>query len=650
MFAGYGVTDKDINYDDYKSVDVTDKIVLLIRKTPRFENKDAPFDKRSSTYYAGLNTKATNAAEHHAAAVIIVNDHGTAEAGDSLMEFGYTSQDSQSKLPALQLRRAVVDAIFQSCLGTPLLDVEQDIDRDLRPRSAVLAGWTVDLEVHVDRPGIPVKNIVGVLEGSGPLAQQTVVVGAHYDHLGYGGFGSLSRNAKERGGAIHHGADDNGSGTTTLIELARRFGRIPNRQGRRLVFIAFTGEESGLFGSAHYCKEPSFPLADTVAMLNLDMVGRLRPDQESHKDKLIVYGTGSATGFDTLLESANKKSDFKLQKIASGMGPSDQQSFYLKNIPVLFFFTGDHPDYHRPSDTADKINVTGMLRVADFIEDLIASLEDVPERPKYVRVPNSRGRGGMRMGGPRLGIMPEYGDDGEGVLLSGVVEGGSRGQSGSEGRGPDRGNGRQTGEKPGGLHGVDGRAKERRCPGSRRSARRQKGNGQDHAGVIFRCLAAVRRTGRFCEPPLNRTLLFLLRVLPLHELFGLVVLMGCLQLAHGHHAARDLEPKAEQVALRWPIIAFLLDFADAAEEHAILADAIVGIDLDHVVAALEIGLQRIAFHVKGDRVVAGSTLPGTDRLFFPCLFSSAPGIEPTSKNNIASARVIVRTILRSPYE
>jgi hypothetical protein len=422
VFAGYGMTSKDTNYDDYKGIDVTGKVVLLIRKTPRF-------DRRSSAYYAALSTKATNAAEHHAAAVIIVNDRGTAEARDDLMQFGYTAQDSQSELPALQLRRAVVDTLFQSALGPPLLDVEQDIDRDLRPRSAALAGWTVDLEVHVERPGIPVKNIVGMLEGSGPLAQQTVVIGAHYDHLGYGSFGSLAR-PKEQGNAIHHGADDNGSGTTTLIELARRFGRMPNRQGRRLVFIAFTGEESGLFGSAHYCKEPLLPLADTVAMLNLDMVGRLRSDTESHKDKLIVYGTGSATSFDTLIESVNKKYDFQLKKIASGMGPSDQQSFYLKNIPVLFFFTGDHPDYHRPSDTADKINVAGMERVADFVEDLIAYLESVPERPKYVKVPNSRGPSGMRGGGPRLGIMPEYGDDGEGVLLSGVVEGAAAAKAG----------------------------------------------------------------------------------------------------------------------------------------------------------------------------------------------------------------------------
>ena len=284
-----------------------------------------------------------------------------------------------------------------------------------------LAGWTASLEVNVSRPGIPVKNIAGVLEGSGPLAEETVIIGAHYDHLGYGGFGSLARNL--RGPAIHHGADDNASGTTTLIELARRFSQKPDCQGRRLVFIAFTGEESGLVGSAHYCKEPLFPLANTVAMINLDMVGRLRPDSETHKEKLTVYGTGSASTFDALLDSVNKKYDFKFQKVPGGEGPSDQESFYLKNIPVLFFFTGDHSDYHRPSDTVDKINVAGMTQVADLVEDLVGSLEAVPERPKFVKVPRRRGSGPRMGGGPRLGIMPEYGVDGDGVLVGGVIEG-----------------------------------------------------------------------------------------------------------------------------------------------------------------------------------------------------------------------------------
>ena len=282
-----------------------------------------------------------------------------------------------------------------------------------------------------------------------PLANEVVIIGAHYDHLGYGGFGSLDR--KQAGKAIHHGADDNASGTTTLLELARRFAQRPERSGRRLVFMAFSAEESGLLGSAHYCRHPIFPLADTVAMINMDMVGRLRLDKQTHKDKVIVYGTGTAKTFDKLIDTVNVRYDFKLQKIASGMGPSDQQSFYAKKIPVYFFFTGDHPDYHRPSDTADKVNIAGMARVADFVQEVTEYLETVPYRPQYVQVISLsaaalKKRVGIaagsaaalagsretsyRMQGPTLGIMPAYDDDKEGVLLSGVRPGGPAAKAG----------------------------------------------------------------------------------------------------------------------------------------------------------------------------------------------------------------------------
>jgi hypothetical protein len=221
---------------------------------------------------------------------------------------------------------------------------------------------------------------------------------------------------------IHHGADDNGSGTTTVIELARRFGEIPNREGRRLAFMTFTGEESGLLGSAYYCNNPLDPLADTVAMINLDMVGRVRPDMKSAKDKIFVYGTGTDKGFDKLLTDVNQKYDFMMQKTAGTRmagGSSDHASFYAKKVPVLFFFSGNHPDYHRPSDTADKINVEGMAKVADLNEELIDHLAHQPERPQYVKV-DGGSTGGPGRGGPRLGIMPSYGDDKEGVLLEGV--------------------------------------------------------------------------------------------------------------------------------------------------------------------------------------------------------------------------------------
>jgi hypothetical protein len=425
VFAGYGVSAKEPDYDDFRGIDVAGKVVVMLRKTPRPDSKETPFAGESNAEYAALDSKMTNAEQHHAAGVIFVNDAATARDRDVLMTFQYLARAGGHSLPAIHLRRSVLDAILQSSLGTSLADVEQEIDRTLKPHSRLLAGWSVNMQVTVKRSTITAKNIVGVLEGTGPHAQETVVVGAHYDHLGWGEFGSLARPRKR---AIHHGADDNGSGTTTLMELARRLAQVPQRD-RRLVFIAFSGEERGLLGSAYYCKHPLFPLASTVAMVNLDMVGRLRQDKETGKDKLQVHGTGTAKSFNKLMDDVNEGFDFQFQKVAGGFGPSDHASFYARSIPVLFFFTGDHPDYHRPSDTADKINITGMRKVADLAEQVILRLDNASQRPEFVKVIAPRRTGGPR--GPRLGFMPAYGDDeANGVLVDGVMEGGPAAKAG----------------------------------------------------------------------------------------------------------------------------------------------------------------------------------------------------------------------------
>lgn len=428
VFAGYGAKAKEIGYDDFKDVDVAGKVVVILRKTPRADNQHAPFDGNRSAQHAGLAEKLVNADEHKAAAVLFVNDRDTARVADPLMDFKYTAFGGRmSNLPVLHVRRAVVDSMVQSSLGTTLKDIEQDIDRDLKPRSAALTGWTAAVESGVRRSKLDVKNVVGVLEGQGPLAKETIVIGAHYDHLGYGNHSSLAKNLDKP--TIHHGADDNGSGTTTLLELAKRFGQLGKRDGRRVVFIAFSGEESGLLGSVHYCKKPVFPLADTAAMVNLDMVGRLRADPKTKKDKLEVHGTGTSKEFDKLIDKLNEKYGFQLSKKPGGMGPSDHQSFYMQKVPVFFFFTGDHPDYHRPSDTADKINVAGMKRIADLTEDLLNQLRTTEDRPKYIQVAG----GGLTstFSGPRLGIKPNYDDeDGPGMLIDGVTDGGPASKGG----------------------------------------------------------------------------------------------------------------------------------------------------------------------------------------------------------------------------
>jgi hypothetical protein len=419
VFTGYGISSGTPEYDDYAGLDVSGKVVINLRRVPRNEVAGGPFSGANNPA-AALNTKAANAEVHKAAAVLFINDRSLSGDGkDALTEFGYTAASRDGiGIPVAHIRRHYVNHMLRSSLGVELQSLEEDIDRDLKPRSRALEGWTCDLETNVQREGVQAKNVIGVLEGSGPLAKETVVIGAHYDHLGFGGAGSLARGST----AIHPGADDNASGTTSIIELARRFAEMKERKGRRLVFMLFSAEESGLIGSAYYCRKPTFSLESTISMVNLDMVGRLR------EDKITIGGTGTAKTFDALLDELNRKHNLQIIKDKSGFGPSDHSSFYAKKIPVFFFYTGMHQQYHRPTDTWDTINVAGMRKVADYVEDLVNYLATVQTRPEYVQVggmfnPNRTGTpAGPR--GPRLGVMPNYSDDKEGVLLDGVSDDG----------------------------------------------------------------------------------------------------------------------------------------------------------------------------------------------------------------------------------
>lgn len=455
VFVGYGITTPE--YDEYKGLDVEGKIVVVLRDTPRADNRFTPFAGPAKREHGSFTKKMQLAVKNKAAGILFVNDRDTATEGDDLLHFAFVAHaPSPAKLPAAHIRRSVLDTMLKSSRDVALADVENDIDRDLKPRSASLTGWSARLKADVKRDGIPVKNVVGILEGKGPLAEETIVLGAHYDHLGFGGPSSLGALKKQ---AVHHGADDNGSGTTTLIELARRFGAMKDRQGRRLVFIAFSGEESGLLGSAHYVKNPIIPLDKTVTMVNMDMVGRLRHDDTRNwrkvltaltpsaspatmtpllgqlalgistadlvpGDRIDVYGTGTAKGFDALIEEVNKKHQFRMRKIPSGVAPSDNTSFVTKQIPVFFFFTGNHPEYHTPKDTAELINVPGMVRVADMVQDLTERLAAQPTKPEYVAVKSPGGT--ARPGNiPRLGIQPgDYSGAEPGVMVGAVSPGG----------------------------------------------------------------------------------------------------------------------------------------------------------------------------------------------------------------------------------
>jgi hypothetical protein len=271
---------------------------------------------------------------------------------------------------------------------------------------------------HAHVGGLTGKNVIGLLPGHDPVRRnETVIVGAHYDHLGLGGFGSLDPDST---GKVHNGADDNASGSAMLIQIAQHL--VQSRPARTILFIAFSGEELGLLGSSYYVKQPIYPLSSTVAMINLDMVGRLRDR------RLIVYGARTAREFPALLDSLNWHYGFDLKARGDGYGPSDQSSFYAAGRPVLHIFTDLHEDYHRTTDDWQKIDTAGFRKVADFTTGLVTALANRPSRLTLVEAASPppapmAATATPQTYGAYLGTIPDMSDNPGGVRLLGVRAG-----------------------------------------------------------------------------------------------------------------------------------------------------------------------------------------------------------------------------------
>jgi hypothetical protein len=421
VFAGYGITAPRENYDDYAPLGdaAQGAAVVVLRQEPQKDDPHSVFDGNQASQHAALARKVANASEHEAGAVVFCND-ADAE-GDALMAFTRAGEGSTARtMPVLHLRRSAVDDVVRAAAEAPLADIQRGIDDRLIPASRPLDGWRIRGRVAIDRRETKTRNVLALLPGAGKPAEpaagvaaidprEVVILGAHYDHLGYGGENSTAPGEK----AIHHGADDNASGTAMLLEVARRLaaaGPLP----RAVLFIAFSGEERGLLGSGHYAANAVLPLSDTVAMVNLDMVGRLVDD------KVIVHGTGTGTGLEALVDRLVAEHGLTAAKEPGGFGPSDHASFYAKKVPVLHVFTGSHGDYHRPSDTADKINVAGMEKLTALVTAIVRDLATRPDRPAYVEVAAPAfARGGDR---PYFGSIPDFGNPGNGYSISGVAK------------------------------------------------------------------------------------------------------------------------------------------------------------------------------------------------------------------------------------
>lgn len=420
VFAGYGIVNDELNYNDYEDVDVADKVVLVLRRAPKFED----FSESDLSFRA----KASRASARDAAALIVVNPDGD-ESGDTLYGFdesagaGFGFGGGSYGLPMVHVRRAVADRMLKAGGLPDVATLQRRIEKDKRPASAPLKGVSVRGRVKIEPVDSPVRNIVGMIPGEGPQSDEILVLGAHYDHLGIRHKGEDHFNPVKD---ISNGADDNASGTALVMSMADAYlrGERPNRS---LLLLLFTGEERGLLGSHYYVNHPTVDLKKCIAMLNFDMVGRL-------KDNKLEIGGMRTGGFEDMIERLAKPYHLKIRDGGGGAGPSDHTSFYNQDIPVLFFFTGLHKQYHQPEDDAPLLNIEGATRIARFAADCIDEIDARSERPTFAKDTRSEriayqdqdddespspraGRGRVR-----LGIMPSRDDSESGVLVEQVSE------------------------------------------------------------------------------------------------------------------------------------------------------------------------------------------------------------------------------------
>jgi aminopeptidase YwaD len=434
VFAGYGITAREYNYDDYANLDVKNKIVVVLRHEPQEFDANSVFEGRSYTEHAQLFSKAANAKFHGARAILFVNDGPTHSGSeDSLEKFGTDVSPANPGLPFLQVRIGIAERWFTAA-GKSMATIVEGIDKDLQPRSfAFPSTISITAQTDVRRDVKTVHNVVGYLPGT---TDEYVVIGAHYDHLGLGQQFSLAPSLV---GTIHPGADDNASGTAGVMALARWFSTQP-KQKRGILFMTYAGEELGLLGSSYYVNHPMLSLGKAVAMINMDMIGRIR------NNKVFVGGVGTGTQFKKMLEEVMPRYQFQLDASElSGYGSSDHTSFTTKQIPVLFFFSGLHGDYHRPSDTWDKIDGESSVRLLHAVADVTNELAREQDRPLYVRVEPKNPHAGSASGsantgsgggsgyGPDFGSIPDFAEPPTGVRFADIRAGSPASKAGLKG-------------------------------------------------------------------------------------------------------------------------------------------------------------------------------------------------------------------------
>jgi len=417
VFAGYGITVKDYDYDDYAGLDVKGKIVLVLRYEPPPMDDKSPFQNAPRySSHAALYTKAANARDHGAAGMILVDLNHTGDDENELLSTRRSLWRSNASVVAAQVKRRIVEK-WLGPTGISLAKLKEKIDGTQKPASVTFPQLSASLRVTLEEIRQGAENVIGILPGSDPaLKDENIVIAAHFDHLGFGDYGIRGSSTE---GQIHHGADDNASGTAVLLRVAERMASSNPKPARTIAFAAFSGEELGLHGSRHYVSHPAFPLSKTKAMLNLDMVGRLR------NHRLTVFGARSGDALSSIITEEARKLALQIRE-SDGIGRSDHMSFYAKKIPAVHFFTGTHADYHRPSDTWDKLNFDGMEKITDLVLATAHRIARLQTPMIFVGLPlpspasEETGRQGY---GTYLGSIPDFERTSDGVRLAGVREG-----------------------------------------------------------------------------------------------------------------------------------------------------------------------------------------------------------------------------------
>jgi len=414
VFAGYGfnINEDSLKWNDFDKIDAKGKWVIILRADPELDNPNSAF-----ITYSKDRTKILAARDAGAAGVLLVSG-AEVEKDDLLMELKLGRDNVSEMIPVANITRALANKILLQS-GKTIEDLEKLIIESHSPSSFEIE-TSVNISLEVIKGEVETQNVVAYIEGSDPnLKNEYVVLGAHYDHLGMGGAESGSRRPDTT--AVHNGADDNASGVAAMIEIAEKLSAMKDSLKRSVVFVAFAGEEMGLLGSKFFAENPLFDLKSVQTMINLDMVGRL----DTTSNTLSIGGTGTSTAFENLLKEMEKSSNLNIAQSPEGFGPSDHASFYVLDIPVLFFTTGGNSEYHTPFDDADLINFNGMKKVADFGFQLIVNLANKAEKIDFqLAGPKERNNSGRGLK-VKLGIMPAYADENnQGVKVEAVTQGG----------------------------------------------------------------------------------------------------------------------------------------------------------------------------------------------------------------------------------